>query len=96
MKVDESYKRRVTWLEPASSPIACVEYIGHYPGAAPHGNAKTTSEPYTRTDPSVLDAIKKASNTIKPREIYEQLKRKPAEDERHKNLRQVQNTTYHA
>ncbi|GFS09428.1 hypothetical protein ElyMa_006621600 [Elysia marginata] len=61
----------------------------------PHGNAKTTREPYTRTDPSVLNAIKKASNTIKPREIYEQLKRKPTEDEGPKNLRQVQNTKYH-
>ncbi|GFR61099.1 hypothetical protein ElyMa_001837600, partial [Elysia marginata] len=92
---DENYKRRATWLEPAPTPIACVEYIGHYSGAALHGNAKTTREPYTRTDPSVLNAIKKASNTIKPREIYEQLKRKPTEDERPKNLRQVQNTKYH-
>ncbi|GFS04422.1 hypothetical protein ElyMa_001175300 [Elysia marginata] len=82
LKADENYERRATWLEPAPTPIACVEYIGHYPGAAPHGNAKTTREPYTRTDPSVLDAIKKASNTIKPREIYEQLKRKPTEDEK--------------
>ncbi|GFR90897.1 hypothetical protein ElyMa_006162000 [Elysia marginata] len=86
LKADENYKRRATWLEPEPTPIACVECIGHYPGAAPHGNAKTTR---------VLNAIKKASNTIKPREIYEQLKRKPTEDERPKNLRQVQNTKYH-
>ena len=30
LKADESHKRRVTWLEPAPSPIACVVYIGHY------------------------------------------------------------------
>ncbi|GFR99689.1 hypothetical protein ElyMa_004535000 [Elysia marginata] len=42
LKADENYKRRATWLEPAPTPIACVEYIGHYPGAAPQGNAKAT------------------------------------------------------
>ena len=85
-------------MEPAPSPFACVEYImGHYPdGAAPHGNAKFNGEPYHRTDPSVLDAIKEASSTTKPREIYERLKRKPTEEDRPKNLRQVQNTVYNA
>ena len=98
MKADANYKRRVTWLEPAPSPFASVEYIiGHYPdGAAPHGNAKIIGEPYHRTDPSILDAIKEASGTTKPREIYERLKRKPTEEDRPKNLRQVQNTVYNA
>ena len=97
LKAAENYKRRVTWLEPAPSLFACVEYIGHYPdGAAPHGNAKIIGEPYHRTDPSVMDAIKEASGTMKPREIYERLKRKPTEEERPKNLRQVKNTVYNA
>ena len=97
LKAAENYKSRVTWLEPAPSPFACVEYIKHYPdGAAPHGNAKIIGEPYHRTYPSVLDAIKEASGTTKPREIYERLKRKPTEEERPKNLRQVQNTVYNA
>ena len=53
LKAAENYKSRVTWLEPASSPFACVEYIKHYPdGAAPHGNAKIIGEPYHRTYPS--------------------------------------------
>ena len=84
-------------MEPASSPFASVEYIiGHYPDGAPHGNAKINCEPYHRTDPSVLDAIKEASSTKKPREIYERLKRKPTEEDRPKNLRQVQSTVYNA
>ena len=42
LKADVNYKRKVTWLEPATHTrdIACVEYVGLYPGAMLHGNAK--------------------------------------------------------
>ncbi|XP_062579479.1 uncharacterized protein LOC134241454 [Saccostrea cucullata] len=40
LKLDPSYRRRITWMNSSSSSIFVVEYLGLFPGVAPHGNSK--------------------------------------------------------
>ena len=94
LKADASYKRRVSWLEPSPIPLICVEYLGMFQGAQIHGNSKNKKDPYVRTNPKVFDGIRENCCAIKPREVYEKLKKVPNEQERPVDLRQVQNISY--
>ena len=69
-KKNNSFRKRVTWLEnvptaicdtsrPSILTTAVVEYIGKYPGLQPHGNSKSQLSHfgYTRTNPKVMNII---------------------------------------
>ena len=94
LKADASYKRRVSWLEPSPIPLASVEYLGMFQGAQIHGNSKNKKDPYVRTNPKVFDDIRENCCATKPREVYEELKKVPNEQQRPVDLRQVQNISY--
>ena len=89
LKSNANYKRRVTWLEPSDRNLACVEYVGKYTGPELHGNAKYSKNPYTRTAPSIFDAIAKESQTSTNRALECSRER-----DRPKNLKQVQNMAF--
>ena len=40
LKKDSNYKKRVSWVSKGGNNIAVVEYLGVFPGLAPHGNSK--------------------------------------------------------
>ena len=56
-KKDTSYQKRVTWLGDGGlqSNYAIIEYIGQFPGLAPHGNSKNSESEYLRTPDHVMD-----------------------------------------
>ena len=54
LKKDQAYEKRVSWLGlGGDKKIAVVEYVGKFPGVAPHGNAKHKTE-YVRTPDNVM------------------------------------------
>ena len=69
LKTDKNYKKRVSWV---SDKIALVEYIGKYPGPAPHGNAKQKSE-YIRTPHYVTLEMGELLKHSKPQNGYDKL-----------------------
>ena len=75
LKLDSSFKRRVTSLGEGrlKSSLALVEYVGKFPGLAPHGNSRGTNE-YIRTPDYVLDEIPHRVAIDKPKQIYDALK----------------------
>ena len=41
LKIDSSYKKRISWLKSNTSEnIAVIEYLSNFPGLVPHGNSK--------------------------------------------------------
>ena len=51
------YRRRISWTDDRAAAIA--EYVGTFPGSAPHGNAKNgRPRRYIRTRPDIIDAIR--------------------------------------
>jgi len=93
LKRDHEYKRRVTYVTKmppyisATVPaLALVEYMGQYPGGAPHGNNKYSARPYVQ----VLEEIAVAVQDTAPRAVFKRMERLNAEHCAPRNLRQVQ------
>lgn len=73
LKLDSSYKKRVSWLNGENSnDIAVVEYLGNFPGLAPHGNSKRKTE-YVRTPAFVMNEMSDLLKNGKPTEVYNKL-----------------------
>ena len=73
LKTDKNYKKRVSWVsQGGNDKIALVEYIGKYPGLAPHGNAKQKSE-YIRTPHYVMLEMGELLKHSKPQNVYVKL-----------------------
>jgi len=77
LKVDNTYKRRITCLTSADGDgsVAVVEYLGtHVPGQ-PHGNTRQpeTGNAYVRTPAATLDAISDLTKQMPPNAVYNKL-----------------------
>jgi hypothetical protein len=74
LKADANYQKKVTWLQTGTNIplLACVEYLGRFPGHMAHGNAqdKDDAHVYKRTSSRVLDTIKEKVITAPPRQVY--------------------------
>ena len=97
LKKDKGYRRRVTYVtkmpphvNDTLPALALVEYMGDFPGGAPHGNNKCSARPYVRTPGQVLEDIAVAVQDTAPRAVYKRMERENAEDSAPRNLRQVQ------
>lgn len=90
LKVDKLYKKRVTWLGEGGlqSSLAVAEYVGKFPGLAPHGNARQPTE-YLRTPDIVMKEISDMTDKHKPHQIYNKLKQKYDEVTRPTGLQQI-------
>lgn len=89
LKANKNYKKRVSWLGLGGRlDIAVVEYIGQYPGVAPHGNSKYKME-YVRTPDYVMDEMSQMLKSTKPKLVYDKLTNKHDELSAPSNFRQV-------
>ena len=76
LKKDANYKRRVTWLgKNAKDSVAVVEYLGNFPGLAPHGNSNSGEE-YIRTPAHVMTAMSDMLRKDNPPNVYNKLTNK--------------------
>lgn len=70
LKIDANYKRRVTWLgQNAKDSVAVVEYLGNFPGLAPHRNSKSGKE-YIRTPAHVMTEMSDMLRKDNPLNVY--------------------------
>lgn len=75
MKKDSNYKRRVSWLGVgAKDSVALVEYLGKFPGLAPHGNSKSGEE-YLRTPTAVMEEMSVMLRQENPLNVYKLTKK---------------------
>lgn len=89
LKKDKSYEKRVSWLNQGGDlEIAVVEYIGKYPGEAPHGNSKRKTE-YIRTPDAVMTEMADLLKSKKPKQVYDKLINENDELSGPTDLRQV-------
>ena len=80
LKLDPSYKRRVTTIHqlPGSQAdlqrcldVALFEYTGSFPGHTAHGRTKSNSSFYQRTEPATMDSMTSLlSDNVPPRDVY--------------------------
>ena len=70
LKKDNSYKKRVTWLQNCN--LAVVEYLGKFPGLGSHGNSTTGSE-YIRLAQKVMEEMQMLNGKMKPHQILNHL-----------------------
>ena len=82
LKEDNNYRKRVPWLSlGGNTEIAVVEYIGNYPGLAPHRNSKKNKKKniaeYVRTRHHVMVEMGEMLKTKKPQHVYDKLTTKP-------------------
>ena len=76
LKKDQTYEKRVSWLGlGGDKEIAVVEYVGKFPGVAPHGNAKHKTE-YVRTPDNVMSEMADMLKSNKPKQVYDKLTNK--------------------
>ena len=75
-KLDKNYKKRVTWLGDGvlQSSLAVAEYLGKFPGFAPHGKGSKECSEYVRTVKEVFQSIDEMTDKVKPHRIYNHLK----------------------
>ena len=97
LKASDGYRRRITWLNKIPPSImtslpatALVEYVGQFPGAAPHGNSKQPEKQYIRTPAAVLEEIGKAVEHGKPKAVYDRMLDRPVR-ETPRDIKQVKN-----
>jgi len=93
LKKHKDYRRRVTYITrmpPCISDtlpaLGLVEYVGAFPGGAPHGNKKCSIRPYVRTPGQVLEDIAVAVQDTAPRAVYKWMERENVEDCEFRNL----------
>ena len=76
LKKNQTYEKRVSWLGlGGDKEIAVVEYVGKFPGVAPHGNAKHKTE-YVRTPDNVMSEMADMLKSNKPKQVYDKLTNK--------------------
>ena len=64
------YRRRISWTDDREAAIA--EYVGTFPGSAPHGNTKNARpRQYIRTKPDIMDTIRNEILTATPSEVMQ-------------------------
>jgi len=51
--------------------LACVEYVGRFPGQAAHGNSKYKANMYERTSGTVMPQIGEGCKTNKPKAVFQ-------------------------
>ena len=89
LKIDATYQKRVSWLGVGGEgEIVVAEYIGKYPGVAPHGNSKHKPE-YVRTPDGVMTEMADMLKSKKPKQVYDKLTNKHDELSGPTDLRQV-------
>ena len=99
LKRSQLFKRRISWLEncpktESETGLLSVEYIGIFPvDVTPHGNAKSSKTEYVRTAPSVIEKVKKMTDTQAPRAVYGELILENS-TEAPRDIKQCQNATY--
>ena len=72
-KQDKGYRKKVTWLGEGGleSSLAFVEYVGKFPGHAPHGLSQDQTHEYIRRPGYVIDDIERLNGQKrKPADIY--------------------------
>ena len=90
-KLDKTCAKKACWFAPESafqSNLAVVQYVGKFPGLAPHGNSRQETE-YIRTLTEVMDEVKDMAGKHKPHQIFNKLKKKYDEISRPTGLQQV-------
>lgn len=103
LKLDNAYKRKVTWFSAVPSELpssltekAVYEYLGKYPGSSFHGNSKHGTHHYSRCPDGVMQQITQKNKHLKPTSAYAEYVREE-EDEllRPQNVKQFKNKKYH-
>ena len=62
-KGNNTYKKRVSWLDGATErKYAIVEYVGQLMLPMPHGNVKTSTEPFIRTPQMIIQHAASTEN----------------------------------
>ncbi|CAC5400572.1 unnamed protein product [Mytilus coruscus] len=94
LKKDSNYKKRVSWLaQGAKESVAVVEYLGQFPGLAPHGNSKS-GELYLRTPASVMTEMSDMLRKDRPLNVYNKLTNKCEVTSGPSNRKQVHDKNY--
>ncbi|WAR07112.1 hypothetical protein MAR_017070 [Mya arenaria] len=90
LKLDASYKKRVTWLSEVGivNGLAVVEYVGKYPGLAPHGNSRIPNSEFVRTPAHVTEKSNELATEM-PSEVFGILTNKFDEITRSVSIQQV-------
>ena len=95
LKKDANYKRRVTWLgQNAKDNVAVVEYLGNFPGLAPHGNSKSGEE-YIRTPAHVMTEMSDMLRKDNPLNVKNKLTNKHEVMSGPSNMTQVHDKNYY-
>jgi len=77
-------------IRDTSPASALVEYVGAFPGGAPHGNKKCSARPHVRTPGQVLEDIAVVVQDTAPRTVYKRMERENVEDCARRKVWQVQ------
>ena len=101
LKLDQDYKRRISWFGQTPQnmtikPVAIVEYIGEFPGRAPHGKSTKQTANYIRTPADTLKRMGDLSKaSTQPKLVFNKLLLESDNilDEP-RNLRQIHNKKY--
>ncbi len=100
LKTSSAYRRRVTWINSLPSHVgstqpvaAVVEYVGTFPGHAPHGNSQKSGRDYIRTPATVMEEIGTAVEHGKPKAVYDEMLDRTV-TEAPRDMKQVQNKRY--
>ncbi|XP_078487868.1 uncharacterized protein LOC144745817 [Ciona intestinalis] len=71
LALDQSYQRKISWIEDCCTTAAIAEYIGQFPGHQPHGNSKhSQSQLYMKTNSKSAEEMKDMLKTIPPKKAY--------------------------
>lgn len=90
LKIDKTYKRRISYIVSGKGSERVFEYIGIHPGHAPHGNAKYVSKSeYIRTPAHVIAEIAAAVKYAPPKHAYMSAVEKHDDLESPTSIRQV-------
>ena len=77
LKKNNTYEKRVTWLEPLhgldTPQIAVDEYKSQFPGHIPHGNSSKTNDFYIRIPVSTITEIGKRVGNKAPKQLYDEM-----------------------
>ena len=91
--LNKEYRRRISWRD--DKTIAVAEYLGTFPGFAPHGgNRSERPRKYIRTKPLILDHVKHEALTQTPSEVMQKRVEMDAEVGGLQSKNQIENARY--